>query len=302
VALFGYGSLGAAAFDLLPELGVETAAVFTHAEDKEEARWFRSLADLAERAGVPVVLLPAHRRVDPAAPLQAIAPDLVLSAGFRSPIAGSCLIQPRLGAFNVHPSLLPRYRGRSPVNWAVLHGEAETGLTLHHMVEAVDAGDVVMARRVAIGPSETAFEVLARLERELRPLLSEALPLILAGAAPRQPQDPSAATYFGGRRPEDGLIDWSWPARRIHDLVRAVSRPFPGAFARRWGRTVHIWRSEPAVGPPHAAAGEGVALAPRRFAIAAGDGLLEVLSFSFGPSQPECPGVELREFWRGELA
>ncbi len=293
-ALFGDSWLGAGALTRLRARGVDVVAVFSHAPAGQPSG-FAALAIDAASLGLAVVELPAHRRVDCAAGLGRLGADVLISAGFRAPLSGATLAVPRLGAFNLHPSLLPRYRGRSPVNWAVLSGERETGLTLHHMVEEVDAGDIVSQRRAPIGPDDTALEVIRRLESRIPELLDETLPLIASGRAPRRPQDSRQASVFGGRTAEDGRIDWRWPARRVHDLVRAITRPFPGAFAVRDGKRVFLWRTacrEDVSAPP----ATGVPLAGGRFAIACGRGAVEVLRWSV-EGGPERDGGELAAAW-----
>ena len=116
---------------------------------------------------------------------------------------------PSLGAFNMHGSLLPKYRGRAPVNWAVLHGETQIGATLHTMVKQADAGDMIDQEAVSIGPRETAFEVMRKVQQAACVVLERQVKALLAGTAPRIPQDDSQATYFSGRKPEDGRIDWN---------------------------------------------------------------------------------------------
>ena len=137
---------------------------------------------------------------------------------------------PRRGAFNLHGSLLPAYRGRAPVNWAVLHGEDRTGASLHYMVEKPDAGDLVSQAQVPILPDDTAHEVFEKVTVAAELALWQVLPQLVAGTAPRTPLALTPGNYFGGRKPEDGRIDWRQPARTIHNLVRAVAPPYPGAF------------------------------------------------------------------------
>ena len=144
-------------------------------------------------------------------------------------LAAPLLAAARQGALNMHGSLLPRYRGRAPVNWAVLHGERETGATLHYMTAKPDAGDIVAQTRVPILPDDTAREVFDKVTVAAEITLDGALPALIAGTAPRRPQDLASASYFGGRRPEDGIIDWKRDALSIHNLVRAVAPPYPGA-------------------------------------------------------------------------
>jgi methionyl-tRNA formyltransferase len=171
---------------------------------------------------------------------------MLFSFYYRHMIPESILRIPPKGAYNLHGSLLPAYRGRCPVNWVLVHGEERTGVTLHHMVEKADAGDIVGQRVVPIARDDTAFTLYGKLCVEAGILLDEFLPLMKIGRAPRIPQDISLASYFGGRRPEDGRIDWSWPAARIYNLIRAVTDPYPGAFCGLAdGSRMMIWWGTP---------------------------------------------------------
>ena len=232
VVVFAYSEVGYRCLELLLARGVPVAAVFTHEDDPNEKQWFHSVAALAERSGAPVHK-PASLK-DPAVEallLQEIRPDLVFSFYYRHMIPMRLLRPARLGAFNLHGSYLPKYRGRAPVNWAVLNGEDHTGATLHCMVGKADAGDIVDQERVEIGPRDTAAQVTERVVEAAVRVLGRQVENLLSGTAPRIVQDESMATCFGGRRPEDGRIDWAWPRQRIFNLVRAVTRPYPGAFA-----------------------------------------------------------------------
>jgi methionyl-tRNA formyltransferase len=157
-------------------------------------------------------------------------PDLIFSLYYRSMLPMSVLRQARLGAFNMHGSLLPKYRGRAPLNWAILKGERETGVTLHEMVEKPDAGRIVDQQAVPIGPDDTAVEVFHRMTAAAEAVLKRSLPSLVKGAVQFKPNDLSRGSYYGRRRPDDGRIDWRMSAQEIHNLVRAVAPPFPGAF------------------------------------------------------------------------
>ena len=150
---------------------------------------------------------------------------------------------PRLGAYNTHGSLLPKYRGRAPVNWAVLKGETKTGATLHLMTSKPDAGDIVDQEEVEIGPDDTAIVVQRRVTQASVQILERRLEELKAGTAPRRPQEESAATTFGRRRPEDGRIDWTRSALEVHNLVRAVTHPYPGAFTDIFGGKTFLWQT-----------------------------------------------------------
>ena len=248
VLFLGYSQLGYRAVRLLRELGCEVAAVVTHHDDPAENRWYRTPAEAARELGLPLhysdELAAAPGGI--AALAGRLAPDLVLSVFYRDMLPAPVLAAGRLAALNLHPSLLPAYRGRAPINWVLVRGEPRTGVTLHHMIGRADAGDVVGQRAIEIAPRETALTLYRKVEQEGVLLLAEMLPRVAAGTAPRLPQDESQASTFGRRRPEDGRIDWSWPAARIDRLVRAVAPPWPGALADVEGQRAWIFQGHPA--------------------------------------------------------
>ncbi len=245
IVLLGYHNMGCIALRVLRELNISVPAVFTHRDDPNENRWFDSLGDLARDMGIPVYFPEDVNTEKWTDLLRNLSPDVLLSCYFRQMIREEILAIPRIAAVNLHGSLLPRYRGRCPVNWQLVYGETQGGVTLHHMVRKADAGDIVAQQAVAIDERDTAFTLFRKLERAAEVLLREYLPRLLAGTAPRIPQDHSQATYFGGRRPEDGRIDWSWSARRIYNLIRAVTWPYPGAFSFLDKEKIMIWAAEP---------------------------------------------------------
>ena len=205
--------------------------VVTHQDDPNETRWYASLFDFSTKKKLRVL-------ADPEPPVleRAVAqakPDLIFSLYYRSMLPMSVLRHARLGAFNMHGSLLPKYRGRAPLNWAILKGERETGVTLHEMVEKPDAGRIVDQQAVPIGPDDTAVEVFHRMTDAAEAVLKRSLPAVVKGQVQFKPNDLSRGSYYGRRRPEDGRIDWSKSAQEIHNLVRAVAPPFPGAFCDR---------------------------------------------------------------------
>ena len=199
--------------------------VVTHKDDPNEARWYASLFDFAKKKNLRVLADPSIETLDIG------KPDLIFSFYYRSMLPMSLLKRARLGAFNMHGSLLPKFRGRAPLNWAILKGETETGVTLHEMVEKPDAGRIVDQQAVPIGPDETAVELFGKLADAADAVLRRSIKNLISGNAKLRPQNLSAGSYYGRRRPEDGRIDWSKSAREIHNLVRAVAPPFPGAFS-----------------------------------------------------------------------
>lgn len=241
--VFAYHEVGVRCLKVLLAHGVDVALVVTHEDNPAERIWFGSVAATAREHGLPVIA-PADANDEPTfAAVLACRPDFLFSFYFRQMLAPRLLEAAPRGAYNMHGSLLPRYRGRVPVNWAVLHGERRTGATLHRMEARPDRGAIVAQQTVPILPDDTAGEVFAKVTVAAEIALDGCLPALLAGTAPHHEQDQAQASYFGGRRPEDGRIDWSQPAARIHDLVRAVAPPYPGAYAAFDDVTIRILRT-----------------------------------------------------------
>src|SRR5262249_29024809 len=230
LVVMAYQDIGWVALDELLSLGAEIAAVVTHRDDPGENVWFRSVAERARQAGLPVRMPASVNDPEVIATIARLAPDVIFSFYFRELLSAEVLALARQAALNLHGSLLPRYRGRCPVNWVLVHGERETGVTLHHMEARPDRGDIVAQRAVPIADDDTALSLNRKLGEAARLLLRETYPLLLAGRAPRIPQDHARASYFGGRRPEDGRLQWRQSARQLYNLVRAVTHPYPGAF------------------------------------------------------------------------
>jgi methionyl-tRNA formyltransferase len=239
--VFAYHDVGARCLRVLLDEEVAVPLVVTHRDDPAENIWFASVADLAHGHGIETLMDPAHAQLLQA--LRAASPEFIFSFYYRRMLAAQLLACARRGAFNMHGSLLPKYRGRAPVNWAVLKGESETGATLHEMTAKPDAGRIVDQERVPIGPDDLAIEVFRRVTDAAETVLKRSLPKLVAGTAGLRPQDLSRGSYFGGRRPQDGRIDWSRSALEIHNLVRAVAPPYPGAFSDRM--KIHRTRIEP---------------------------------------------------------
>jgi UDP-4-amino-4-deoxy-L-arabinose formyltransferase/UDP-glucuronic acid dehydrogenase (UDP-4-keto-hexauronic acid decarboxylating) len=155
---------------------------------------------------------------------------------------------PAIGAFNLHGSFLPYYRGRCPVNWVIINGEAQSGVTLHYMIDKPDAGDIVGQKAVAIELLDTAKTLYDKLCGAAKELLDELVPLIKSNQIPRRKQNLAEGSYYGGRRPEDGRIDWNKSADEIYNLIRAVTEPYPGAFALLDNdEKIIIWWAQPVV-------------------------------------------------------
>ena len=228
--VFAYHEVGARCLQALLDGGVDVQLVITHTDDPNERIWFTSVAELAAKAGIPVITPESASEPEVQARIAAIAPDYIFSFYYRQMIPMSVLNLAKIVPLNMHGSLLPKYRGRVPINWAVLHGETETGATLHVMAEKPDAGDIVAQQAVPIGPDETAGEVFAHVTAAAAQTLAGVLPQLLKGNVPRSTNNLSEGSYFGGRKPEDGRIHWDQTAQQVYNLIRAVAPPYPGAF------------------------------------------------------------------------
>ena len=241
--VFAYHDVGVRCLKVLLARGLDVPLVVTHADDRREEIWFGSVRDTAADYGIDTIAPEDPNAPDVVARAASCRPEFLFSFYYRKMLAAPLLALPRRGALNMHGSLLPKYRGRAPVNWAIIHGETETGATLHYMTEKPDNGDIVGQTAVPILPDDTAEDVFRKVVVAAESTLYAALPGLLAGNAPRRPQDLSRGAYFGGRRPEDGVIDWSKSAKEIHDLVRAVAPPFPGARTTISGRPARVLRT-----------------------------------------------------------
>jgi len=241
--VFAYHDVGVRCLKTLLSGGVEVALVVTVPDDPQEQRWYQSVAATAADYGLPLIVPPCPNHSALVNQVHSLQPDFVFSFYYRSLLGEELLNSARRGALNMHGSLLPRYRGRAPVNWAILRGERETGATLHYMVARADAGDIVDSQSVPILEDDDAREVFAKVTVAAEQVLARSLPALLAGTAPRRPQPLLAHEYFGRRRPEDGRIDWQRSAREVHNLVRAVAPPFPAAFGNVGGERWEIHRT-----------------------------------------------------------
>jgi len=228
--VFAYSEVGVRCVRELLSQGVDIAILFTHEDDPGESQWFGSVKQLAKENGVRV-----ETPDDPNTPYwveegRQAAPEYLFSFYYRYMLKAPWLAVPTRGALNMHGSLLPKYRGRAPIHWAIIHGEAATGASLHYMLEKPDAGALVAAQAVPILENDNALQVSEKVADAAQQVLHRSLPALLAGTATAQPLDLTQGSYFGRRRPEDGRIDWRQTARQVHNLVRAVAPPFPGAF------------------------------------------------------------------------
>jgi len=290
ILFFGYSEVGYECLSLLLERGDTVIALFTHEDNPHEKIWFKTPALAARENGVPVFTPDSVNTPEWRERIAALQPDLILSVYYRHMIGTKILALPRLGAWNLHGSLLPKYRGRAPINWAVLHGEPRIGMTLHRMVKSADAGAVVDQEGVDLDPRDTAEQAFRKVLPCARRVVARQIDALLAGTAVETPQDETQATCFTGRKPEDGRIHWTQTSRQIFNLIRAVTDPYPGAFADVPGARLMVWWAELVTAGARGRPGEVLSVDP--LVIATGDGALELTRTEWRgtPSTPLIPG------------
>ncbi|UEH11005.1 bifunctional UDP-4-amino-4-deoxy-L-arabinose formyltransferase/UDP-glucuronic acid oxidase ArnA [Pseudomonas sp. HN8-3] len=264
--VFAYHDIGCAGIEALLGAGYDIAAVFTHADDPKENNFYGSVAQLCARHGIPV-----HAPEDANHPLwvERIAklnPEYIFSFYYRNLLSEPLLATARKGAFNLHGSLLPKYRGRAPANWVLVNGETETGVTLHRMVKRADAGAILAQQKVSIDRTDTGLSLHAKLRDAATALLRDALPQLAMGKLTETAQDENQATYFGRRTAADGKLDWKKPAEQLFNLVRAVTQPYPGAFCAVGEHKLIVWQADVVKGNDGLAPGRVISVNPLRIA------------------------------------
>lgn len=280
--VFAYQLVGCRCLEALLEIDEKILAVVTHADDSNEQRWFPSVAELARKHHIPVYM--PEKVNDPSfvSMLAALEPDFIFSFYYRKILKPEILRIPKRGAYNMHGSLLPKFRGRACINWAILSGETKTGATLHVMEEKADTGDIAGQKEVSIEFKDTAMIVTQKVAEAAHDLLLDVVPLLRNGKVSHIPQNHAEATYFGGRKPEDGKINWDEPAIKIYNLMRAVTHPFPGAFTFLKDKKLFVWGGEPddgALVPPDTLIGMVFDMdAKKGLAVRAGEGVFYIHS------------------------
>jgi methionyl-tRNA formyltransferase len=235
-----YSSVGTAALEGLLEAGVEVRALYTYAQGADE-HWFTPPAAVAQALGIPVHLAPAFNDDSVFAAIRGLRPDFLFSFYFREMIQARVLELPRLGAYNLHGSLLPKYRGRAPLNWVLVKGETETGITLHAMTPKPDDGHIVAQARLPIAWDETALSLTIKAADAGRDLVRGAVPGLVDGSSSGIDQKTlGPSTYFGGRKPADSRLEFSMTVAEAFNQIRAVADPWPNAFLETTAGTVKV--------------------------------------------------------------
>lgn len=282
--VFAYSNVGDRCLRVLQAGGVDVRLVVTHRDHPGEALWFARVADTATELGLRFVYAEDLSLDALTAAVAEAQPDFAFSFYYRNMIPLGVLAAAKRGAFNLHGSYLPHFRGRAPTNWAVVKGATQTGATLHEMAAKPDAGAIVDQAAVPILPDDTAQQVFDKVCVAAELVLWRSLPGLIAGTAPRLANDIAAGSYFGRRTPEDGRLDFSRPAAEVYNLIRAVAPPYPGAFTELQGRKLIVAEARRTTGDPLP---PGLHVTDGRMLAACGDGGLIHLR------QLLCDGVPL---------
>ena len=245
IVFFGFGDVGYKCLKYLLEEEYNVVAVFTHELDSHENAWFKSPEKIAKEYWVDTYKPTMLNTQKWFRKIKYLKPDLILSVYYRSRIPEEIFKQARLGAYNLHGSYLPAYRGRAPLNWAILNGENYTGATLHTLEKDFDTGDIVARKKVEFTNEEYVADVQKRQAKTAVELFVEALPLLFSTNVVKIKQSELGdASYFCKRTPADSRIDFSKTANEIRNLVRAVSRPFNGAFFEIENKRYVVWKAD----------------------------------------------------------
>ncbi len=281
ILFFGYSEVGYECLKLILDRGYNVVALVTHRDSPTENIWYERPATIAKKYDVPVF---SPARVDTPDWIEVLCqlePALILSVYYRNMLPMKLLDKAPLGAFNMHGSLLPKFRGRAPINWALIEGAKETGMTLHRMIAQADAGPIVDQMSVPIEDADTALTLYRKLVPLAKEILGRQIDRLLVGSATERDQNEGEATYFGGRTPEDGRIDWDQSSQRICNLVRAVTRPYPGAFSDLKEERLMVWKAIPRTEEfsDKIRPGRVVSLSP--FVVSTADGEIELVDFEW---------------------
>ncbi|MBA4390665.1 MAG: formyltransferase [Syntrophus sp. (in: bacteria)] len=272
--VFGYQEIGYVCLEELLAFGVQVSCLFTHEDDPHEEIWFRRPVTVARKHNIPVYTPETLKDEKWIKLIEDAAPDFIFSFYYRNMISKRVLDIPRVAALNLHGSLLPKFRGRAPVNWVLVAGESQTGVTLHEMVEKPDAGDIVAQKKIEIALEDDVYTLYMKMTDAARQLMKETLPKLVDGSFVKTSQT-GMSSYFGGRKPEDGLISWQQNATTLYNLVRAVTHPYPGAFTYLGGKKIFVWKAHPENDSGSAIPGKIVSSRP--LTVSTGRGLLKLL-------------------------
>ena len=303
VIVFGYHNMGVIGINALKNCNVPISAVFTHRENPNENIWFDSVSDLCKKKNIKFFYADDYNNEEILKIIEKLDPITIFSFYYRKIIPQSILDLPKYGAVNLHGSLLPKYRGRSPVNWQLINGEMKGGVTLHYMIQKPDAGDIIAQKDVPISEMDTPTTLFAKLEKSAHTLLNENINAIISGRCNRTAQDESKSSYYGGRKPDDGIINWKWNTKKIYNLIRAVTKPYPGAVTYLGNIKIIIWKATESFSLfPEVDAAEGTVKKDNGdFYVKTGDGWLNILEIEYNQQQYVLPSKRQNIITDGSL-
>ncbi len=242
ILLFAYRDFGFACLEYLLEQNENVIGLFTHNDAPSDNIWYPSIAKLAQDNDIPVYIYDKLDNPEVSDLLNELAADLIISSYYRTMIPMEILNVAPLGAFNLHGSYLPAYRGCAPLNWAMINGEKHTGVTLHRMVAKADAGKIIAQEKISIGEEDTISDITKKAVDASVRVLASCIDELKMGTAEGFAQDETQASYFPRRSPKDGKIDFNLDGKLIHNLVRALTHPYPGAFIELSVGRIFVWQ------------------------------------------------------------
>jgi len=244
VIIFAYHNIGVMALQTLFNEGVNIVLVITHKDNANENIWFDSVADFCEKKNLNYIFSEDYTNHEIEGLIAKFSIAVIFSFYYRKILPNSILNKAQYGAVNMHGSYLPRYRGRVPVNWQIINGENEGGVTLHYMIDRPDAGDIISQKNIPISQNDTPVTLLSKIQYEGKKILKNSIKSILDGTCKRIKQNDNNASYFGGRTPDDGKIDWHKKSQEIYNLIRGVTYPYPGSFSYLNNKKIIIWKGQ----------------------------------------------------------
>jgi methionyl-tRNA formyltransferase len=254
--VFGYGDMGVRGLKVLLDAGIDVKLVVTHKDSPTETIWFDSLEKTAGDYLIPSITPEEPQSEELLAAVKKAQPDFIFSFYYRFLLPSAVLDEARQASFNMHGSLLPKYRGRAPTNWAIVHGETETGATLHLMTKRADAGKIVDQMALPILGDDTAKDIFTKTLVTAELILHRSLPGIIANKMDLKDNPIDQGSYFGRRGAADGELLAKMTTQQLHNLVRAVAPPFPGAFVRLQDQPeLYIYRTLVEKGPSEVKSG-----------------------------------------------
>ncbi len=276
ILMMGNHNIAVRCLEYLIEGPHEVVGVVGIPEDPNERTYYASLTELARQQGIPVLTPQKVNAPDVVGRVEAMKPDLIAVISYRQILRKRIISIPPLGIINLHGALLPKFRGASPINWVLIKGETQTGVTIHYIDEKVDHGEIIAQRPIPIALDDTAVTLFDKVTETGFDLFKDVIGYFERGDVPTSPNRTEEGSYFYRRKPEDGIIDWSQRAEDIYNMVRALVYPFPGAFTHVQGQKAIVWWGLPvSVAPAGARPGELFRFRHSdQWAIAAGEGAL----------------------------